>query len=263
LEPDIPQNVAFYDQLASEYDSKLTGRREDVLARRAFHDLVETHVAAGSTVLDFGCGTGLDAQHFARAGYRVLAYDNSPGMLAQLGQRCAAEIAAGQILPKSCDYASFEAGLSEWPAANAAVSNFAVVNLIREPRPLFEMLARRLAAPGWLIVSVLNPIHWALLKQPGWWKNAVRGGALPHPHSTEPCTTYLHRVPALLRAASSFRLVGRANSGSLVRYQARGAANRWWGDADADVSTLRRAIWNTPAYRWMGHFVFLVLRRDF
>ena len=36
---------------------------------------------SGSTLLDFGCGTGIDALEYAQKGYRVLAYDNSPGMV--------------------------------------------------------------------------------------------------------------------------------------------------------------------------------------
>jgi SAM-dependent methyltransferase len=258
LEPDIPQNVAFFDQIASEYDSKLTNRREDVLARKAFRDLVTENVAPGSTLLDFGCGTGLDAQYYSQQGYRVLAYDNSPGMVDQLRQRCAAEIESGKILPGSGEFASFADNLERWPAASAVVSNFAVLNLIREPRPLFEVFARRLAPPGWLIVSVLNPIHWKLVTKPGWWRAAP-----PAAHSTDPCISYLHRVPALLEAARPFRLVGRANSGSLVRYAASAQADRWWGEGDPGVSAARRAMWRTPAYQWIGHFVFLVLRRDF
>jgi SAM-dependent methyltransferase len=257
LEPDIPQNVAFFDQIAAEYDSKLTSRREDVLARTAFRELVTEHVARGSTLLDFGCGTGLDAQYYSRQGYRVLAYDNSPGMMDQLRQRCAAEIETGKILPGSGDYASFASNLERWPPPSGVVSNFAVLNLIREPKRLFDMFARRLSAPGWLIVSVLNPIHWKLVITPGWWRTAP-----PAAHSTDPCTSYLHRVPALLDAARPFRLVGRANSGSLVRYASM-QADRWWGDGEPGVSTLRRALWRTPAYQWIGHFVFLVLRRDF
>ena len=49
-----------------------------------------------STLLDFGCGTGIDALHYAQQGYRVLAYDNSPGMVAQLEARCRTQFASGR-----------------------------------------------------------------------------------------------------------------------------------------------------------------------
>ena len=73
---DSEQNAAFHDKLAAHYDSHLT-RPQDLLARAAFQGLVSRHVPAGSTVLDFGCGTGIDALEYAQRGYRVLAYDNS------------------------------------------------------------------------------------------------------------------------------------------------------------------------------------------
>ena len=61
------QNAAFHDELAGHYDSHLT-RPQDVLARAAFQSLVFRHVPAGSTLLDFGCGTGIDALEYARKG---------------------------------------------------------------------------------------------------------------------------------------------------------------------------------------------------
>jgi SAM-dependent methyltransferase len=247
LDPDL-QTAAFFDQIAAEYDEKLTTRREDLLARRAFRDLVQRHVAPSSTIFDFGCGTGLDAQFYAAQGYRVLAYDSSAGMLARFRNRCSAEISAGRIT--ACDELA-----SAGEAPHAIVSNFAVLNLIRDPEPLFESFARRLAAPGWLILSVLNPIHWALISKPAWWRNAP-----PRPHSIKP-TSYLHRIPALLRGAQQFRLIGRANSGGIARFDAPGEPTTWWG-GEQEPSALRRMLWHTPAHRLLGHFVFLVLRRD-
>jgi ubiquinone/menaquinone biosynthesis C-methylase UbiE len=77
------QNAAVHNELAADYDARLSGNPHNALARRAFVELVARHVPTGSTLLDFGCGTGLDALDHAHSGYRVLAYDNSPGMLVQ------------------------------------------------------------------------------------------------------------------------------------------------------------------------------------
>ena len=245
------QNAAVHNELAAQYDVHLSGNPHNALARQAFVDLVGLCVPPGSTLFDFGCGTGLDALHYAHHGYRVLAYDNSPGMLAQLERRCEAEIASGEISTCSVGYSSFLDRFPQWPAPQAVVSNFGVLNSIPDLGPLFNTLAQHLAPPGWIIVSILNPIHWKELKTP-----RFRSGS--HIYATEPYTTYLHSVPAVLRAAGAFHLVGRANAGALVRYD--GAGQRlWWGET---ASRLRRAIWRTPAHRLMGHFVFLVFRRD-
>src|SRR5260370_38351844 len=97
---DAERNAAFYDELAAHYDAHLTNPH-DALARAAFQDLVARYVAAGSTLLDFGCGTGVDAIEYARRGYRVLAYDKSAGMVSELERRCRNERTAGGSLTPS------------------------------------------------------------------------------------------------------------------------------------------------------------------
>ena len=265
MRPDFARNAAFFNELAPQYDSHLTNGAYNVLARAAFVDLVARHVSPGSTLLDFGCGTGLDALNYAQKGYRVLAYDNSPGMVAQLEARCKAEIASGQVTAWSMDYPSFLDHLPQLPAASAVVSNFAVLNSIRELEPLFETFARHLAPPGWIIVSILNPLHWLKLKTPRWWLKGLRDGDGSPVYTAQPYVTYLHFVPAVLRAAHGFQFVGRANSGTLVRYDAitPGSESRsWWGETDSNRKRLERVLWHTPAHKLLGHFVFLVLRRD-
>jgi SAM-dependent methyltransferase len=261
---DYEQNAAFHNEFAAQYDKHLTRSPYDVLARQAFVDLVARYVPVGSTLLDFGCGTGLDAQHYAQRGYRVLAYDNSPGMMAQLESRCADEIASGNIIPFSMDYSSFLDRFPRGRAPDAVVANFAVLNLIQDLEPLFDTLARHLAPPGWIIVSILNPVHWSKLKMPRRWRNVLRAPSAPPIYMTEPYTSYLHLVPALLRAAHRFQLVGRANAGKCVRYDAVMPNNevRLWEQTGSHMNPFERALWQTAAHRLLGHFVFLVLRRD-
>ena len=174
MESDFVQNAAFHDELAPRYDAHLTNSPYNILAREAFVELVTGCVSPGSTLLDFGCGTGIDAFQYAQKGYRVLAYDNSPGMVAQLERRCKAGIASGEITAWSEDYPSFLMHFPQSPAPSAAVANFAVLNSIRELTPLFDTFARHLAPPGWIVVSILNPIHWQRLKTPRWWLKALR-----------------------------------------------------------------------------------------
>jgi SAM-dependent methyltransferase len=214
-------------------------------------------------LLDFGCGTGIDALKYAQSGYNVLAYDNSPGMVAELERRCKAEIAAGKITAWSEDYPSFLKHFSQAPAPSAVVSNFAVLNSINELAPLFDTFARHLAPPGWVIVSVLNPLHWQRLKTPKWWIKALRDRNGSPVYTAKPYVTYIHFLPALLRAAHQFHVIGRANSGKFVRYDMTpsGSKPSWWGTGPKKKA-LDHVLWRTPAYRMLGHFVFLVFRRD-
>src|SRR5260370_31678098 len=131
---DSERDAAFYDELAAHYDAHLTNPH-DALARTVFQDLVARNVASGSTLLDFGCGTGVDAIEYARRGYRVLAYDNSAGMVSELERRCRNEIASGAILPHSAGYSAF---LTQWapvPAPPAVIANLPGLYSVPHPDP--------------------------------------------------------------------------------------------------------------------------------
>jgi hypothetical protein len=68
----------------------------------------------------------------------------------------------------SIAYPSFPARLPAWPAPQAIVANFAVLDSIRDLVPLFGHFTELLAPLGWLIMGVLNPIHWPGVGMPGW-----------------------------------------------------------------------------------------------
>jgi hypothetical protein len=106
-----------------------------------------------------------------------------------------------------------------------------------------------------VIASVLNPIHWSKIRTLEAWRSA-RG------HTNEPYASYLHSVDSLRRAARKFHLVGRANAGSLVRYEDDQEMQSWWEPETRRANWWERLVWKTPAHRMLGHFVFLVWRRD-
>ena len=119
MDPDFERNAATYDRLAPQYDAHMRRKTSDALARSAFVDLVAQHVTPGSTLLDFGCGTGMDALDYVRRGYRVQAYDHSPGMIAQLENRCQSQSLRETLRPVpwitrlSC--VAFRSGLDRKP----------------------------------------------------------------------------------------------------------------------------------------------------
>jgi hypothetical protein len=90
----------------------------------------------------------------------------------------------------------------------------------------------------------------------------ARGGSALY--LTHPFVSYLHFVRSLLRSAPQFHLTGRANAGRLVRYDEFLPAREqlWWGTDDSEAGRGTRVLWNSPAHKLLGHFVFLVLRRD-
>src|SRR6185312_6124480 len=256
---DYARTVANHDSLAHEYDQLITRNSQDLLARRTFRELVTRHISPGSTLLDFGCGTGLDALYYAQQGYRVLAYDNSPGMIARLKQRATAEIATGTITPISLEYPAFLKEVAGLPRFSAVVANFAVLNLVRATEPLFGILAAELLPPGWLILCILNAIHWPRIKDRGWWRDAFKNPVGPRLYIPQPYSIYLHFESKLLRSARGFRLVARAHAGNLVRGDILAPQKQplWWEEEELHVGPLSRLIWRTPAYKLLGQFVFL------
>lgn len=78
-------NRASYDAIAEQWDlqrTRLSPLEAEVL------ETVAGSVAAGSTILDLGCGTGRPiASFFAAAGHRIIGVDQSAGMLAFAKQR--------------------------------------------------------------------------------------------------------------------------------------------------------------------------------
>ena len=192
----------FYDTVADSYDAQMAQSPSQDLLRRAFWELVESRIPHGSLVLDFGCGTGIDAAHYAAVGYRVIAYDVSRGMLDILGRRCATEIAQGTIVPVIGPWEQLQEVLKQTDPVVACVANFAVLNLISDLDSLFRHVKSHMAEVGYFVLSVQNPFYFRDMGAKWWWqglwagwaKHAVifRGGAVP---------TYRYRIPRLIRAA--------------------------------------------------------------
>ena len=75
----------YYDLL---YKSKDYASEVEYVSR-----IVERHATGARTLLDLGCGTGIHACAFAKAGYHVTAIDRSSEMLDQARERAKRELA--------------------------------------------------------------------------------------------------------------------------------------------------------------------------
>src|SRR5881396_1147715 len=199
---DSEKNARFHSRLATVYDTSMAQHPGNAWVRDAFRQVVVEAVSPGSLLLDFGCGTGTDSLWYAQQGYRVLAYDNAPGMMAELERKCAKEIAAGQVVPVYADYDHFPEVLQRQARPQAVVSNFAALNHIRELRPLFSVLAVHVQPPGHVIASVLNPLFWQDLIHPWWWRPLLRGIRIGYISCIwEEVTSYRHFMGPITRAA--------------------------------------------------------------
>src|SRR5262245_52574223 len=167
----------------------------------------------------------MDARWFTELGYRVIGYDNSPGMLARLLEHSGPELARHTIAAWSTPYQDFLAGPEI--EADAVISNFSVLNLVETLDPLFARFAAILARGGVIIATVLNPYFWEDARRRWWWRIFAGSRGKPYLLQTAETRIYRHRRAAILRAARPyFRLVKQASVRSLVR---RYRGHHVWG----------------------------------
>jgi SAM-dependent methyltransferase len=210
--PPIPDELrataSFYDEAAARYDSEVDVANNLEL-RAAFRRRVVDAATPGSTILDFGCGTGSDAAWYASRGYRTVAYDISPGMIDCVRRKCEREIAAGAIIPLTGAIDRLDAQLARVGALGAIAANFAVLNHVRDLRPLFRLFARHVVPGGIVVASVLNPFYWRDMTRGWWWTSACRSLGTGAIRFAGDVVTYRHRVGSLRRmAAPAFALPG-------------------------------------------------------
>lgn len=80
---DWSRSVRYYDSIASDYDAQMERVPFNGWARAAFRELVISALDPPASVLDSGCGTGIDTEWLAARGYSVIAYDRSSGMMCE------------------------------------------------------------------------------------------------------------------------------------------------------------------------------------
>jgi SAM-dependent methyltransferase len=199
--------ASFYDAIAARYDAEMNDGTENAKVRSAFQRRVTAIAGHGRPILDFGCGTGADAEWYVARGHRVIAYDISAGMVAGLRERCPSEIADGAISAIAGDLDVLLDALSRSGPAAAIAANFAVLNHVRDLGPLLEALAPHLAENGAVVASLLNPFYRRDMVRSWWWRGApgaLKSGAIRFDGEV---TTYRHFRRSVSTATPRFALI--------------------------------------------------------
>jgi ubiquinone/menaquinone biosynthesis C-methylase UbiE len=143
-----------YDAWASTYDEVANRIRDEAMAKvRQW-----TSHFAGKTVLEIGCGTGLNTEHLAAHAARVTAIDFSEGMLA---------IAARRVVSPKVELRRHDlmTGLPGGPETYDTVLETLVLEHIEDLAPVFREAFRVLRPGGVLLTSELHPYQQAQGKQ--------------------------------------------------------------------------------------------------
>lgn len=154
---------AYYDRIAGDYDRQLDTPQSWEIRRHTWA-VVEAMMPQRGQILDFGAGTGLDAEHFANLGHRVTAYDTSDGMIDVLRRRCAAHLAADRVAPLTGSLPRARPALVARGPYDIVLCNFAVFSLLPRLDATFKLFGEVVRSGGAVVACMQNP----------WWPGEVR-----------------------------------------------------------------------------------------
>ena len=150
----IAATAAAFDSVAATYDgpqgnNPLIQRMRDIVWER-ITGLLETR----STLLDLGCGTGIDAQHFANMGHNVIATDVSPAMVARASQR----MVKGDGRISTFPVGAHELDTCEIPpgSVDLTYSNFGPLNCVPELGDVARTTATLVRPGGYAVFTVIG-----------------------------------------------------------------------------------------------------------
>jgi SAM-dependent methyltransferase len=154
-----------YDAAAPDYDRQVQG---DSWMRNVLWDRYARLFCAGQTVLDVGCGTGIDAVFLAQRGIRLMGLDSSPTMLAQSRAKLAAAELEDLVDLRVMDIARI--GSLPPAAFDGIICAFAALSTIAALDEFAASAAHLLVPRGILVVHLLN--RWSLWE----WLGLLRSG---------------------------------------------------------------------------------------
>ena len=138
-------SAAVFDRMAARYDELWTttaiGRAQRNLVWRDIDPLFQP----GERILDIGCGTGEDAEHFAARGVVVYATDASPAMVQVAQAR-----GVGAVVLSAEDLATIGATF------DGAISNFGTLNCVADLPAVAGSLAGLVRPGGRVAICMLG-----------------------------------------------------------------------------------------------------------
>ena len=182
----------FYDQRAASYDAEMDEPRSHLL-RRAFWGVVERYAPPDKPILDFGCGTGVDAARYVELGFRVLAFDVSLGMVDRLRERCVTECSSGEVVPV-VGYEALREALPNFEEIGTLTANFAVLSHLADLNEFRRLVREELPALRAIVVSVQNPFFVRDVARGWWWRGLRRArgrGSVDYWDGETPTRRYL------------------------------------------------------------------------
>jgi SAM-dependent methyltransferase len=148
-----------FDSVAENYDGP---RGNNALIQRMREDMwveMAQRFAPGQRLLDLGCGTGIDALHFAQLGYNVVASDWSPEMVARAASRAVQHNLQNKLVAKHIGIQELEKfDASDDQTFDGIYSNFGPLNCAPDLAHVSRQCARLLRPGGRMVFTVIGRI---------------------------------------------------------------------------------------------------------
>lgn len=149
-----------FDSVAADYDGPRGNNELIQRMRLTLWDTVHSGLSPSASLLDLGCGTGIDALEFARRGFHVVATDWSPRMVERAQMRTAAAGLRSRVTVIHLGVQQLDR-LDD--VFDGIYSNFGPLNCAPDLRAVATECARLLRPGGRLVGSVMGRIcPWEL-----------------------------------------------------------------------------------------------------
>ena len=156
----LAQTRQAFDSVAEIYDGPRGNNALIQRMRESSWSAIERYARFSSRLLDIGCGTGIDALHFADLGYSVCATDASGGMIARATARAAVMDMKGRIDWRQLGGQELDRLEGRF---DTAYSNFGALNCVPDLRLIARECARLLTDRGHLVFTVIGRLcPWEL-----------------------------------------------------------------------------------------------------
>jgi SAM-dependent methyltransferase len=153
--PQLRDTQVAFDSVAADYDGPRGNNDLIQDMRSEMWRWLETIFSPGTYLIDLGCGTGLDAVHLARLGYRVAATDWSPLMVQRTADRAAAQQVIDRVRAMNVGAHQLQR-LDEAGAFDGAYSNLGPLNCVPDLTDVARECARLLKPGGTLVFTVIG-----------------------------------------------------------------------------------------------------------
>jgi ubiquinone/menaquinone biosynthesis C-methylase UbiE len=211
--PQLQETRAAFDSVASDYDGERGNNAAIRDMRSEMWRWLDARFAAGSRLLDLGCGTGLDALRLASLGHRITAIDWSPEMVRRTSERAQREGLGDRVLALNIGAHELHR-LGEAAAYDGAYSNLGALNCVPDLGEVSRECARLLKPGGALVCTVIGRIcpweagYYLLRRRWARVRVRYRGGLVPVSMNKHTIWTRYYRPREFFRAfAGEFRLV--------------------------------------------------------